>query len=264
METTDNNAARPFSLVELLVVIAIIAVLAGLLLPALKKARDVALSTKCQSNQRQCGVALAGYAADFNDWIIGGEATNVVYPTLGCMMIQLDYAPKNGKYYDPSISNYLGVPVDNVFSCPSLPPPPAYKEWTVVYPYNGFIANSVQSFGLRFIATGVYQNEVHASVRGLVKYPTLYQPSQLPYMVDNLSYLANPSGVGVAGPVQYCGWYPSGGSWGLNGVCGILNLRHNKRGNVWFPDGHVGSWAASDAQGWRCPENGTMTIGYIY
>ena len=59
---------RFFSLVELLVVIAIISVLASLLLPALKRAKDMALASQCQSNLRQCGIAEVGYASDNNDW----------------------------------------------------------------------------------------------------------------------------------------------------------------------------------------------------
>jgi prepilin-type N-terminal cleavage/methylation domain-containing protein/prepilin-type processing-associated H-X9-DG protein len=60
-----------FTLIELLVVIAIIALLVGILLPALKQARDAARSLVCKSIERQMGVAVNTYAIEWKDYIPG-------------------------------------------------------------------------------------------------------------------------------------------------------------------------------------------------
>ncbi len=87
-------ARSGFTLIELLVVISIIALLIGLLLPALGAAREVARAVNCASNQRQVTLAILSYATDSKDYLPPASAT-------GAGSLRLSY--------DDYILTYMGM-----------------------------------------------------------------------------------------------------------------------------------------------------------
>lgn len=132
---TDNSTGAVqsrkqagFTLIELLVVIAIIAILAGLLLPALAQAKLKAKRAQCLSQNKQIALAFLMYGNDFGDLCVwpnwGVNNTGWLYATQGQGPPSLDPAKPELAFTQPTPGSLLYSYVGNnyrVFQCPSDP-----------------------------------------------------------------------------------------------------------------------------------------------
>ena len=237
---------RGFTLIELLVVIAIIAILAGMLLPALSRAKEKGRHTICISNLKQIGLTFTLYAGDFADTFPGCASKLPTIP------VEEDWIYWNvndsristAKRRDPqngAIVPYLGKFQTNLFRCPSdrdvkqreANPRPGQLAYLFSYTANSYYDPvNQENHGITSLFPGDPQLDnipfKSASIRN---------PSEKIMLAEELAGINDPDDgrwtpttnrkVGLAHPIPFT----PGESY--------ISNRHTGKGTVVMADGHV-------------------------
>lgn len=217
LEPKKMRVRHGFTLIELLVVIAIIAILAGLLLPAMARAKDSGRKAQCTSNLHNMGIAMLMYSEESGGFVPRGNDPiwwQVLTPTLG---------GRTTKDFDKV----------QIYTCPSYPVVNK-KRQLICYVVNAWEFSSPKD------------TQGHEIV-GLIRISRVQVPTDTTYFADNESGPGRPviTKLDLNSVVYNDVWSPSHlpyppGSKTLSGDRRVAANRHSQGANFMYYDGHAG------------------------
>ncbi len=224
---------RIFTLIELLIVIAIIAILAGMLLPALNAAREKARAIKCAGNLKQYGMAIAMYAHTYQDYLLIQNPVNHKTGTIGYIYqwggyIQTELMPKMREADWKAGRSINSCPSRNKNYGAALT---GYEQEAISYAHN--------TLALGAQAQGANPDATHKMSR-------LKQPAFYVGFCDSEVWCIGSSGVLAKG------------RWNGSKEYDYVSFRHGNRSNAVFIDGHAAPLSA--LRELRAGENSNVEI----